>query len=120
MARCPAQPAPTRPRPARAAARVERAHRRGAARRAQGGGDPQALAWFGAVAGAALVPGEGALGRSAAPAAALVLTEGGQLMVHDLETLQPAPLTLAFQGLPPATAARFLGPVRPATPAALS
>jgi hypothetical protein len=72
------------------------------------------------VAGAALVPGEGALGRGAAPAAALVLTEGGQLMVHDLETLQPAPLTLAFQGLPPATAARFLGPVRPATPAALS
>ncbi len=78
--------------------------------RGQGGGKPQALAWFGAVAGAVLVPAEGAMGRGGPPAGALVLTEGGQLMVHDLATLQPSPLTLPFQALPAATATRFLLP----------
>ncbi|KAK9818994.1 hypothetical protein WJX81_004841 [Elliptochloris bilobata] len=76
--------------------------------RAPGGGPAQALAWFGAVAGAVLVPAEGALGRRGPPGAVLVLTEGGQLMAHDLGTLQPAPLTLPFQALPPASATCFL------------
>ena len=80
---------------------------------AQGGGPAQALAWFGAVAGAALLPEEGVLGRRAPPGAALVLTEGGQLMAHDLATLQPAPLTLPFQALPPACATRFLAAPAP-------
>ncbi len=29
----------------------------------------------------------------------MVLTEGGQLMVHDLKTFQPVPLSLPFQEL---------------------
>ena len=92
-------------------------------RRAQGGGPAQALAWFGAVAGAVLVPEEGVLGRRAPPGAVLVLTEGGQLMAHDLASLQPAPLTLPFQALPLACATRFLGappPVRTAARAHLA
>ncbi len=39
------------------------------------------LPWFGAIQGFALVPPEGALTPTAAPAAIIVLTEGGQLMV---------------------------------------
>ena len=70
----------------------------------------RALPWFGAVQGVALVPSEGALGAtsSAEPVAALVLTEGGQVMVHDLKTLQPLPLALPLQELPPVTACAFM------------
>ena len=66
------------------------------------------LPWFGAVQGFALVPPEGSLGAAFEPAAAVVLTEGGQLMVHDLKSLQPLPLSLPFQELPPVTASLFL------------
>jgi hypothetical protein len=64
------------------------------------------------VQGFALVPPEGSLGGASEPAAAVVLTEGGQLMVHDLRSLQPLPLSLPFQELPTVTASLFLpGPV---------
>lgn len=72
--------------------------------------EPHALPWFGAVQGFALVPPEGSLGNSGASgemAALMVLSEGGQLMVHDLRTLQPSPLSLPFQELPPVTASAF-------------
>lgn len=71
---------------------------------------PHTLPWFGAVQGFALVPPEGSLGRGGASgdmAALIVLSEGGQLMVHDLRTLQPSPLSLPFQELPPVTASAF-------------
>jgi hypothetical protein len=42
------------------------------------------------------------------PQALMVLTEGGQLVVHDLADWHPSPLTLPLQELPPITAARFL------------
>lgn len=59
--------------------------------------------------GFALVPPEGCLGAGAAGemAGLIVLSEGGQLMVHDLRTLQPVPLSLPFQELPPITASAF-------------
>ena len=55
------------------------------------------LPWFGTVEGYALVPPEGALMADEDPAAIVVLTEGGQLMVHDLRTFTPVPLNLPFQ-----------------------
>ena len=55
------------------------------------------LPWFGTVEGYALVPPEGALMADEDPAAIVVLTEGGQLMVHDLKTFTPVPLNLPFQ-----------------------
>lgn len=61
------------------------------------GREPYALPWFGTVEGFALVPPEGALLASEDPAAVVVLTEGGQLMVHDLKTSIPVPLNLPFQ-----------------------
>ncbi|KAK9908560.1 hypothetical protein WJX75_009693 [Coccomyxa subellipsoidea] len=69
----------------------------------------RALPWFGAVQGFALVPPEGSFGSggSGEMAALIVLSEGGQLMVHDLRTLQPVPLSLPFQELPPVTASAF-------------
>ena len=59
--------------------------------------------------GFALVPPEGSFGSggSGEMAALIVLSEGGQLMVHDLCTLQPVPLSLPFQELPPVTASAF-------------
>lgn len=44
-----------------------------------------------------MVPPAGALGVHEDPAAIIVLTEGGQLMVHDLKTGAPVPLSLPFQ-----------------------
>lgn len=67
-----------------------------------------ALPWFGAVQGFALVPPKGSLGASGRPAAVIVLSEGGQLMVHDLANLQPMPLSLPFQELPAVTASAFM------------
>ena len=55
------------------------------------------LPWFGTVEGYALVPPEGALTADEDPAAIVVLTEGGQMMVHDLRTFTPVPLNLPFQ-----------------------
>ena len=55
------------------------------------------LPWFGTVEGFALVPPEGALVADEDPAAIVVLTEGGQLMVHDLSSFTPVPLNLPFQ-----------------------
>lgn len=44
------------------------------------------------------MPRLGSLARDPeAPLSLLVLTEGGQLVVHDLATWQPMPLTLPFQ-----------------------
>ena len=67
------------------------------------------LPWFGAVQGFSLVPPEGSCGSggSGEMAALILLSEGGQLMVHDLRTLQPVPLSLPFQELPPVTASAF-------------
>ena len=66
---------------------------------AQAGGQPaaQPLPWFGTIDGYALVPPPGSLGAVDDPAAIIVLTEGGQLMVHDLKTGAPVPLSLPFQ-----------------------
>ena len=49
--------------------------------------------------GWALVPPEASINEYDDPAAIMVLTEGGQLMVHDLNTFQPVPLSLPFQEL---------------------
>lgn len=57
------------------------------------------IPWFGAVQGWALVPPEASINEFDDPTAIMVLTEGGQLMVHDLKTFQPVPLSLPFQEL---------------------
>ena len=65
-------------------------------------GEPHSIPWFGSVRGFALVPPDGSISERDNPAAVMVLTEGGQLMVHDLKTFQPVPLSLPFQvGTPP-------------------
>lgn len=58
-----------------------------------------AIPWFGAVQGWAQVPPEASINEYDDPAAIMVLTEGGQLMVHDLTTFQPVPVSLPFQEL---------------------
>lgn len=60
-------------------------------------GEGQPLPWFGTIDGYGLVPPPGSLGAGDDPAAIIVLTEGGQLMVHDLKTGAPVPLSLPFQ-----------------------
>lgn len=60
---------------------------------------PHSIPWFGAVQGWALVPPEASINEFDDPTAIMVLTEGGQLMVHDLKTFQPVPLSLPFQEL---------------------
>ncbi len=45
------------------------------------------------------MPPEASINEYDDPAAIMVLTEGGQLMVHDLNTFQPVPLSLPFQEL---------------------
>ena len=65
--------------------------------------DVHMLPWFGAVKGFALVPPEGSITEDDDPVAIIVLTEGGQLMVHDLANMQPVPLSLPFQELPAVT-----------------
>ena len=60
---------------------------------------PHSIPWFGSVQGWALVPPEASINEYDDPAASMVLTEGGQLMVHDLATFQPVPLSLPFQEL---------------------
>ena len=57
----------------------------------------QPLPWFGTIDGYAAVPPPGTLGVHEDTAAIVVLTEGGQLMVHDLKTGAPVPLSLPFQ-----------------------
>lgn len=60
---------------------------------------PHSIPWFGAVQGWALVPPEASINEFDDPCAIMVLTEGGQLMVHDLATFQPVPLSLPLQEL---------------------
>lgn len=60
---------------------------------------PHSIPWFGAVQGWALVPPEASINEFDDPTAIMVLTEGGQLMVHDLNTFQPVPLSLPLQEL---------------------
>lgn len=76
----------------------------------------QTLPWFGDIQGYALVAagaGAGALGldhttaSGEAAAAVMILTEGGQLVVHDLASWTPQPLTLPLMELPPITVARL-------------
>lgn len=66
------------------------------------------LPWFGTIEGFALVPPEGSLIINDDPAAVIVLTEGGQLMVHDLATATPAPLSLPLQELPQVSVTRVV------------
>lgn len=42
------------------------------------------------------------------PPALMLLTQGGQLVVHDLEDWQPYPLTMPLQELPPITVVKFV------------
>lgn len=44
----------------------------------------------------------------AAGPAIMILTEGGQLIVHDLASWDPSPLSLKFQELPPITCTKFV------------
>ena len=80
-------------------------------------GPARLVPWFGNVQAHALVaeprgPGSAAASaaalRAAAPQALMVLTEGGQLVVHELQTWTPTPLTLPFQELPPVVLARLV------------
>ena len=82
------------------------------------------IPWFGAVQGWALVPPEASINEYDDPAAIMVLTEGGQLMVHDLKNFQPVPLSLPFQELQAVTdscmcasATQWGGPVGDLMPA---
>ena len=69
------------------------------------------------------MPEDGALSAGGRPRALQILTEGGQLVVHDLQQWAPQPLTLPAQELPPITCARLVptvGAAQAAAAAALS
>lgn len=69
------------------------------------------------------MPAEGALSPDDRPRALQILTEGGQLVVHDLHDWQPQPLTLPAQELPPITCSQLVptvGAAQVAEAAALS
>ena len=50
----------------------------------------------------------GAAGSGGRARGLMILTEGGQLVVHDLQRWQPTPLTLPIQEMPPITVARLV------------
>jgi hypothetical protein len=54
------------------------------------------------------MPAQGSLSDAERPRGLMILTEGGQLVVHDLQTWQPTPLTLPIQELPPITLSRLV------------
>lgn len=66
------------------------------------------LPWFGSIQGLVLVPSEHSLDARIEPAALITLNEGGQLIVYDMKTLRPLPLSLPCQELPPITASAFV------------
>jgi len=66
------------------------------------------LPWFGSIQGLVLVPPQHSLDARIEPAALITLNEGGQLIVYDMKTLKPLPLSLPCQELPPITASTFL------------
>ena len=70
--------------------------------------DQHPLPWFGAIQGLVLVPPQHSLDTRSEPAALMTLNEGGQLIVYDMKTLKPLPLSLPLQELPPITASAFL------------
>ncbi|GMH38758.1 hypothetical protein BSKO_06642 [Bryopsis sp. KO-2023] len=70
------------------------------------GGD--SLPWFGTVYGYAMVPPNGSLEEYEDPVAALVLTEGGKLTLHDFDTQNPIPFSLPFQSSTSITASHIL------------
>lgn len=72
-----------------------------------GGAAPLTVPWFGVLKAHAVMPRAGSLGRFDSEAL-MLLTEGGQLVVHDLREWQPQPLTLPFQELPPITLSIFV------------
>ncbi len=65
------------------------------------GGSGRMIPWFGTIKGFATVPRErgaaGAPAGSRPPKAIMILTEGGQLVVHQLQEWRPTPITLPFQ-----------------------
>ena len=71
------------------------------------GTPPKTVPWFGTIKAYALLPRPGAI-TNCEPEALMVLTEGGQLVVHDLTDWQPSPLTLPLQELPPITTSLFV------------
>lgn len=71
------------------------------------GAEPKTVPWFGTLKAYALMPRPGSIGNDE-PEALMVLTEGGQLVVHDLSDWQPSPLTLPLQELPPITTSRLV------------
>ena len=66
------------------------------------------LPWFGSIQGLVLVPPQHSLDARIEPAALITLNEGGQLIVYDMKTLKPLPLSLPCQELPPITASAFV------------
>lgn len=96
-------------------------------------GGARLVPWFGNVQAHALVGRAGVFSLSAPPPptsaaaqldppeALMVLTEGGQLVIHELQTWTPMPLTLPFQELPPVTLARLVdAPQKSPSPHALN
>ncbi|KAL4431642.1 hypothetical protein ABPG77_001484 [Micractinium sp. CCAP 211/92] len=79
-----------------------------AAQQAGEGGGRQ-VPWFGAILGFCQMPADGPLAAADdSPRGLMILTEGGQLVIHDLQQWQPTPLTLPVQELPPMTLARLV------------
>ena len=82
----------------------------------QGEIPPSTVPWFGTLKAHALMPrvtnsgggGNNTTAGAVSDDALMVLTEGGQLVVHDLHEWHPHPLTLPFQELPPITASQFV------------
>ena len=68
--------------------------------------DTVIIPWFGTVVAHSLM--DPAESEDVASHSILILTEGGQLVVHDIASASPSPLSLKFQELPPITYSKFV------------
>eukprot|EP00890_Picochlorum_soloecismus_P000396 jgi/Picsp_1/1357/NSC_04837-R1_transducin wd40 domain-containing protein len=78
----------------------------------EGPDDVLSIPWFGNVIAHTLMVSGSSTAQAndgiAAGPAIMILTEGGQLIVHDLASWDPSPLSLKFQELPPITCTKFV------------
>lgn len=70
--------------------------------------DVTMIPWFGEIVSHSIMPPED---DSHSEFKIMILTEGGQLVVHDLETWEPLPVSLKFQELPPFSCSTFMASI---------
>lgn len=78
-------------------------------------GKPTGLAWFGTILDFALVPPKGSMEHFDDPVGIIVLTEAGNLVMHDLESGAPTPFSMPFQMIQKHCSASFFMKLPPSS-----